>query len=421
MTNRTKPQILESSQHSITLEQIPDNARKVTKKLLSQGYQAYLVGGCVRDLLLQHCPKDFDIATDAHPEQIKKMFSNCRLIGRRFRLAHIYFKEGLIEVATFRGQNPKQKTSQQGMLLRDNVFGTLEEDAYRRDFTINALYYDIQNQLIIDYTQGFDDLQQSKLTIIGDPYVRYQEDPVRMLRAARFAAKLNMFIETNTAQPIPQQAALLQEVPSSRLFDEVIKLFHNGHAQSVLTMLFELKLMPALFPDLSQLTPYPKQNNQVYQFIAQACQQTDQRIRNNKGVSCVFLYAVLLWPVFINHYNHALQTCETDAESLFIESARQTIRRQSWITGIPKRFHDTLISIWQLQYQLVKAKPSKIDDLLAQSRFRAGFDLLLLRGHINKQLQGWGQWWTQYQQLSTLKKQKRMIKNRPKAIKQFEF
>ena len=422
MQQDSKPLILKKDQHGINAEQIPSNAQKVLWHLLNNGFQAYLVGGCVRDLLLKHLPKDFDIATDARPEQVKQIFNNCRLIGRRFRLAHVYFKEGLIEVATFRGHNPQQERSEHGMILRDNVYGSLEEDAYRRDFTLNALYYDIHQNAVLDFTNGFNDLQNRRLTIIGDPYIRYQEDPVRLLRAARFAAKLNMQLETRTREPIDEQAALLEKVSPSRLFDEVIKLFHTGHAQAILHCLFELGIMDVLFPDLANLIEQPRSNNFVFQFLDKACRQTDQRIHNNKGVSCVFLYAVLLWPIFIFQYNQALTSAQdTDKEAVFIDIARRVIRRQSWVTGIPKRFHDQLIAIWRLQFQLVKAKPSSASNLLAKPRFRAGFDLLLLRGEINERLRNWGQWWQRYQQISATKKQRQLFKKIPRAIKQVDF
>lgn len=420
MQDDLKATIIKHPQHSIETKQIPKNAQKVLNQLLSNGFQAYLVGGCVRDLLLNHFPKDFDVATDAKPEQVKELFSNCRLIGRRFRLAHIYFKQGIIEVATFRGHNDQSRdVSDSGMILRDNVFGSLAEDAYRRDFTINALYYDLKNNAILDFINGFDDLQHHRIAIIGDPSTRYREDPVRMLRAARFAAKLNMQLTRHTQEPIHQQAVLLEEVSPSRLFDEVIKLFHTGHAQAVLPILFELDLMSVLFPDLTQLINSPRHNNPIFQFLEQACCQTDQRVLNQKGVSCVFLYAVLLWPVFIERYKQAQAMEET--EDLLTDIARQTLRRQSWITGIPKRFHGTITSIWRMQFQLVQATPAKVDKLLTKSRFRAGYDLLLLRGNINPSLKPWGKWWYKYQQVTSEKKHKQKLKKIPEPINNFEF
>lgn len=423
MTNEVKQyQIIHSDEHVIKPEQIPRNAKKVLQRLQEFGFEAYLVGGCVRDLLLHHRPKDFDVATNARPEQVQELFKNCRLIGRRFRLAHIYFKDGLIEVATFRGADPEQhRKSSSGMLLRDNVYGSLEEDAYRRDFTINALYYDITNNSILDYTGGFNDLTNSCLSIIGEPYARYREDPVRMIRAARFSAKLNMHLDDKTRQPIFQQGDLLQEVSSSRLFDEVVKLFHTGHAHGVLEALFDLQLMPQLFPDLCQLVSDPIKHNDIYQFLEKACWQTDQRIQQGKGVSCVFLFAVLLWPVVINDYLQSADLHDKDPETAFARSAHHILRRQSWVTGIPKRFNRSLMEIWHLQFELIQARPGKVDSLLTQSRFRAGFDLLLLRGHIRPKLKPWGEWWHRYQQLTNPNKQKQMIKKIPKPRKRFDF
>lgn len=415
-------QTIHSNKHTIKPEQIPRNASKVLNRLHEHGFQAYLVGGCVRDLLLNHHPKDFDIATDARPEQIQDLFKNCRLIGRRFRLAHVYFKEGLIEVATFRGTDPKHhRTSSAGLLLRDNVYGTLQEDAYRRDFTINALYYDIKHNIIIDYTNGFEDLQNGCLSIIGDPHTRYREDPVRMIRAARFSAKLNMELDDKTHQPIFQQGHLLQEVSSSRLFDEVVKLFHTGHAHAVLGVLFNLQLMPQLFPDLCHLLSDPVEHSDIYQFLEKACWQTDQRIQQGKGVSCVFLFAVLLWPVVINNYLISAKSQNDDPETAFSKSAHLTLRRQSWITSIPKRFNRSLNEIWYLQFELIQARAGKVDSLLTKSRFRAGFDLLLLRSHIRPKLKPWGEWWHHYQQLTNPNKQKQMLKKIPKPRKKFDF
>ena len=238
------------NEHNISRKNISENALKVLYRLNKQGYEAYLVGGCIRDLLLGKKPKDFDIATNATPEQIQKVFRNCRLIGRRFRLAHIMFGKEIIEVATFRGDHDGQseqtnisKRSQSGMLLRDNVYGTIEQDAIRRDFTMNALYYNVKDFTIRDYCGGLNDLKNGIIRLIGDPQTRYREDPVRMLRTIRFAAKLNMKIDQATADPIKTLAPLLKNIPSARLFDESLKLLQSGHGYNTYILLKQYQLL----------------------------------------------------------------------------------------------------------------------------------------------------------------------------------
>jgi len=240
------------SEHNISRSQMSENAVKVLYRLKKSGYEAYLVGGCVRDLLLGHEPKDFDVATDASPEQVRKVFRNCRLIGRRFRLAHVHFGREIIEVATFRSSDSndsqEQKVHEDGRLLRDNVFGSIEDDVWRRDFTVNALYYNIRDFSIIDYTGGMDDHSAGVLKLIGDPATRYREDPVRMLRAVRFAVKLGFSIEPSTEQPIFELAHLLKGIPAARLYDEALKMFLSGKGVQTFEMLRHYSLFEALFP-----------------------------------------------------------------------------------------------------------------------------------------------------------------------------
>jgi len=298
--------IIPRSEHNISRQFISDNALKVLNRLNKQGYEAYLVGGCVRDLLLGLAPKDFDITTNATPEQVQKSFRNCRLVGRRFRLAHIIFGKEIIEVATFRGGHEEHidksssqtisdnmsKRSQDGMLLRDNVYGTIEQDAMRRDFTINSLYYDVKDFSIRDYCNGVEDLKKGIIRLIGDPTTRYQEDPVRMLRAVRFAAKLDMTIEHRTAEPIKRLAPLLSNIPSPRLFDESLKLLQAGFGYQTYLLLRKYNLFTYLLPAIARFMPNDKEIvkgtlSHVELMIEQTLKNTDYRIINNQRINPV--------------------------------------------------------------------------------------------------------------------------------------
>ena len=292
------PRILSRSEHCISRQDISDPALKVLGRLHKAGFAAYLVGGGVRDLLLGMHPKDFDVATDATPEQIKDLFRNCRLIGRRFRLAHIHFGRDIVEVATFRGHHADVEdealaSTRDGMIVRDNVFGTLAEDAWRRDFSVNALYYNIADFSVVDYTGGLDDLKSRRLRMIGDPHVRCQEDPVRILRAMRFAAKLQFELDPELVNAIAEQRERLLAVSSARLYDEVLKLFMSGYAAQVLPLLRAYDIFGMLFA----ATELCLKNDQPCfdSLLTKACANTDSRIHDNKPVTPAFLFACLLW------------------------------------------------------------------------------------------------------------------------------
>ncbi len=257
-----QPVIIPRESHKISRRHISKAALKVLYRLRQSGYSAYLVGGSVRDLLLGHIPNDFDVVTDARPEKIKRLFRNSYIIGRRFRLVHVHFEDEIIEVATFRGNTQETEgriQTQKGLLLRDNVYGTIEDDVWRRDFTINALYYNIADFTVIDYTGGMEDLKQKKIHVIGDPEERYIEDPARMLRAIRLAAKLDFQVEENSAKPIRKHQELLKQGPSARLFDKILKIFHSGKSLSTFHLLQEYKVFPILFPKVARLS----KNSQV--------------------------------------------------------------------------------------------------------------------------------------------------------------
>ncbi len=380
------------------------------KRLNNTGYDSYLVGGGVRDLLLGSAPKDFDIATNATPEDIKKLFNNAKIIGRRFKIVHIRFGQEIIEVTTFRGSNndsSQQIESSTGQLLRDNVYGTLESDAIRRDFTINALYYSINDFSIHDFSSGIQDIQQRCLRIIGDPITRYQEDPVRLLRAIRFSAKLGFTIEENTAQPIISQAPLLQHVPPARLFDEALKLFMNGYATASYQQLQNYCLFEQLFPQTASVA---QQNTDQQSFLEVAMTSTDKRIRAEKRVTPAFLYAALLWPALEFTYHDleekaARENNKIPEMNLFHEAAHLTIEAQLQRIMIPRRFMTPMKQIWELQWRLPKRMGSKAYRLLEHPRFRAGYDFLLLREAAGKDLQSLGYWWTQFQEANETEQQ----------------
>lgn len=398
-----------ASEHRIDESKICGQARHVVETLLKAGYQAYLVGGCVRDLVLGIEPKDFDVATNAHPEQICELFDNSRLIGRRFRIVHVYFHRNNIEVSTFRAQanqtnNQTTNAGSNGRILRDNTFGTIEEDAIRRDFTINALYYDIENSEVLDYCDGYQDLQARKICMIGDAETRYREDPVRMLRALRFRAKLDLTIESKTEEPIKPMGHLLSEIPPARLFDEVIKLFHSGYAVRCFQELVNFNLLQILFP----ITKKALANDESFSLlIHNALQNTDTRISSGKSVNPAFIFAILLWRPYLQLLEQSSQQGVPYSEGAW-SSGRRTVLDQSTVISIPKRFSVTICEIWKLQNRFLKRRGRKSLQLLSHPRFRAAYDFMCLRtqsGELDKEI---CTWWTKIQALPE-QEQRKMV------------
>lgn len=378
-------------------------------RLHNAGYRACLVGGAVRDILLDLKPKDFDVATSASPEQVKELFRNCRLIGRRFRLAHILYGREIIEVATFRGHHAQ---SADGMVLRDNVFGTIEEDAIRRDFTVNALYYDIADFSVQDFCNGVDDLKHRLLRIIGDPETRYREDPVRMLRVIRLSVKLELNIEQKTAEPLNELSILLKDVPNARLWDESHKLFLAGHSLETFNKLEQYNQLASLLPQLC--VALETNNNPSFRaFVEAALSNTDTRIRNSKSLNPAFLYACFLWQSVQDNIEIFRQDGFHPAEAM--QKAQGTvIALQIESIAIPKRFTQVIREIWLMQHRLQFRRGKNLLSLLQHPRFRAGYDFMLLRASIDEVKQDVADWWTKIQTVDFDQQKKMLEEIKPK-------
>ncbi len=378
---------------------ISDNAVRVLQRLNDGGHEAFIVGGCVRDLLLDMRPKDFDIATSATPEQVRQVFKHSRIIGRRFRIVHVLFGRETIEVTTFRAHHDNAahardgSSTDSGLLLRDNVYGSLGEDALRRDFTVNALYYDAAGQ-VRDYCDGLADIGRRQIRMIGEPELRYREDPVRMLRGVRLAAKLGFTLEKSTAHPIAKLAPLLNDISNARLFDEMVKLFMGGAAVATFELMLQHQLFQVLFPQTAHgLVP----GNYSDRLIRQALANTDTRLRDNLRVTPAFLCAALLWHAVQQQVQHALHAGEPPLQALH-KAAHKVLGEQMKRIAIPKRFSQPMQEIWELQSQLIRRQAGRAEHLLEHPRFRAAYDFLLLREQAGEDLHGLGHWWTTYQE-----------------------
>ncbi len=402
-----RPDQLQSArtdQHGIALGLVDDAALSVVRGLRDEGYDAYLVGGCVRDMLLGIKPKDFDVATNATPEDVQRVFRRSRLVGRRFRIAHVRFGREVIEVSTFRRQideddvveshsrrDLRDKDSARnadGLILRDNVWGTIEEDAFRRDFTINALYYDPIDDELLDFVGGLDDLRNRQLRLIGEANIRLREDPVRILRAVRFAAKLGFALDEDTDATIPGAAYLISAVAPARLFDEICKLFLLGHAAESWELMREYGIADILFPDHDA-----SQHN--LDFIASAMRGTDVRVAEDKPVTPGFLIAVLLWDSY--HERLARLADEMPLVDAREAASHEVLRDQNEIAAVPRRFAQFIRETWLLQPRLESRQMKGIDKLVAHPRFRAAYDFLLLRAGIGEVEQELADWWTEFQ------------------------
>jgi len=398
------PDVIPRPGHIITRANICESALKVLYRLKAAGFAAFLVGGGVRDLLLGREPKDFDIATDAHPEEINSLFSNSRLIGRRFKLVHVRFGREIIEVATFRSSHDAASADtghmEDGMILRDNVYGNLEDDAWRRDFTINSLYYDIRDFSVVDYTGGVSDLEKGVLRIIGDAEQRYLEDPVRMLRAVRFAAKLGFRIHADSEAPIAKLGDRLEAVPAARLFDEMLKLFLSGYAVETFELLRHYDLFRYLFPGTDACLA-KEEKGFPHMLVAKGLLNTDDRVAEGKPVTPAYLFAVLLWEP-VRERAEALQAEGLSEVQSLQKAGDEVIAAQTRRVALPKRFSQQTREIWTMQGRLKRRNGKRAERLFVQSRFRAAYDFLLLRADTGEdELQPLADWWTEYQEVNT--------------------
>jgi poly(A) polymerase len=411
--------VIPRSEHNVSRQAINKNALKVLYRLHNAGFSAYLVGGCIRDLLLGKQPKDFDIATNADPEEVRKLFSNCRIIGRRFRLAHVHFGRDIIEVATFRAQHSASTVqNDDGMILRDNEYGTIAEDVMRRDFTVNALYYNIADFSVEDFVEGMHDLKKKQLRLIGEPELRYREDPVRMLRAIRFAAKLQFSIHPQTAKPIYLLNYLLSNIPAARLFEEFTKLFLLGNAFTTYHLLCEYKLFERLFPLTAK---FPTDDS----LISNVLKNTDLRYAANKSITPSFILAAFLWQPFLQRTQQFLS--DGRPEYLALENAMDAVlSEQQRVMSVPRRFSGMVRDVWELQQRLERRRSARsVTQVFALSKFRAAYDFLLLRAESDdKSVIESANWWRNYVEgdaenrsaiETKLKSGKRKPKRKPKA------
>lgn len=382
-TKKNKPVpsvIIPRSEHGISRKEISEHALKVLYRLHQNGFAAYLVGGAVRELLLGKHPKDFDIATDAKPEQVKKLFRNCRIIGRRFRLAHVFFGDEIIEVATFRAASEVVHV-EHGMVMADNVYGTQEDDAFRRDFTVNALYYNIADFSVVDFMGGMQDIRKGVLRMIGEPAVRFREDPVRILRAIRFCAKLDFELDQNLLEPIQNLKHLLHNVSSARLYQELTKLFFTGHALETYLLLKKQEMLGFLFP-LTE-NSLAKEGYPTDKLIIQVLKDTDERLSQNKTATPAFLFAALLWHSVSERAKILVQKGMRAHAALF-DAQDDVLAEQLKVIAIPKMTQQTIKDIWTLQWRLEKAYQKNAFKVFTHLRFRAGLDFLIARNKIGE-------------------------------------
>ncbi len=384
----------DASELDLRRSQIDRNAADVLTKLKAAGFQAWLVGGCVRDLLIGARPKDFDVVTDARPEQVRRIFRRSRLVGRRFRITHVRYGRNLIEVSTFRrapdASGPRTRAHGNGILLHDNDYGTLEEDVFRRDFTINALYYDPEQGRVLDRVGGVRDIRRRRLRMIGKASDRLREDPVRLLRAVRFQAKTGFKLDRAIRAEVATVAPHLREIPAARLFDEFCKLFLSGQAEETWRLLTETAVSGVLFPATRADDP----------LVRQAMQNGDERVADGRSVTPGFLLSALLWQDWLQRTEETIQAAGDSASSPAVaaeEAAVESIRAQRRMVGIPRRHAQFAMEVWQLQQKLEQRHPGRVTRLLGHTRFRAAYDFLVLRAQVGLGKVELADWWTQIQ------------------------
>ena len=380
--------------HGIFKKDIDPDVYLISDSLINNGYQAFVVGGCIRDILLGKAPKDFDIATDASPSEICKLFKHAKIIGRRFKIVHVYVSEKkYFEVSTFRSDvknkiNQKKFKKVKGMIKRDNIYGSISQDAFRRDFTINSLYLDLDSQILHDYVNGLNDINQKKLRLIKKPSISYQEDPVRMLRAVRFESKLNLKLTKECKEAILKMSHMINDVSPYRLFDEILKIMHSGSGVDGYKKLRELDLLKYLFPFTYKILL----NNEIYNdFIIAAIKNTDSRINDGLHVNPSFIYAVFLWPYF-----QELEENFSNSKTMD-ELFKKVIHDQSKFIAIPDFFQSTIFSIWSLQSSFLNLSKRNASYLTGFSKFRAAYDFFYIRSLINDDLKRFVDHWYEIQ------------------------
>jgi poly(A) polymerase len=391
-----EPAVIPHARHGIRREALSNGSRRVAETLQDNGYQAFVVGGAVRDLLAGIDPKDFDVATDATPEQVRQCFRRARIIGRRFQIVHVMMGQETVEVTTFRGHHgqqdtPRAQTDAQGRVLRDNVFGSQKEDAARRDFTVNALYYDPVTETVTDYHQGLADLERKTLRMIGHPATRYREDPVRMLRAVRLAAKLDFSIDADTLRPLGELASLIENVPPSRLFDALLKLLTSGHSVKCLQRLRAEGLHHGLLPLLDVIL----EQSLGKRFVTLALENTDRRVHEGRPISPGFLFATLLWNEVLNQWEALKTGGERPIPALYL-AMDNVLDAQAEKLAITRRVVGDIKDIWALQPRFEVRSGKRPHGLLEQPRFKAGLDFLLMRAESGEVDAALGQWWLDF-------------------------
>ena len=394
-----KERIYARDEHGIRKDELSNAAISVCEGLHKAGYKAFVVGGAVRDLLLGRHPKDYDVATDATPEQVRSVFRRARIIGRRFKLVHVMFRDETVEVSTFRANHPAVdadekdgRADEHGRLLRDNVYGNQEEDAIRRDFTMNALFYDPEREEVWDCVNGFADIKKKRVVMIGDPTARYREDPVRMLRAARLAAKLGFTIDAATEAPIATLGPLLDNVPTSRLFDEMQKLLFSGHALNGIEKMRSLGLHSGILPVLDQLF----NDAAAKAFVVLALQRTDERIAQDKGVSPAFLFATLFWWPMVQRWQ-VLEANGVRSLQAMHEAMDDVLDAQRKTLAIPRRLDPLIKELWVAQPRFVHRSQRQAFRTLTHPRFRASYDFYALRAEAGDADQEIAAWWERFQ------------------------
>ena len=418
-----RPRVIPLKTHRIARDHVSRHATKVCETLQQHKHAAYVVGGAVRDLLLGGIPKDYDVATDARPEEVRAIFRRSRIIGRRFRLVHVMFGNETIEVSTFRGSGEgadsadaagagDHKTDEHGRILRDNVFGSLEDDARRRDFTVNAMFYDPVREEVLDYHGGIADIKARRLRMIGDPAQRYREDPIRMLRAVRLAAARGLEIETHSRKPIRALAGLLLNVPKARVFDEMMKMLLSGHAAEGVRRLRKEGLHHGVLPLLDVILEQPLGER----FVMLALANTDSRINAGKTVSPGFLFAALLWHEVLAAWKAAEARAMHTMPALF-EAMDKVLQVQAEKLAIPRRFGADMKDIWALQARLLNRSGRRPYLLLEHPKFRAGFDFLLLRCQSREVDGEMGDWWEKFQHAEEPARAGMLMKEGPSAAK----